>query len=311
MARALTTIAHAQMYFSSSPDMLDAAGSGWTSGTNQSLMFQAMSGDGGSINVGIDIGGHAIGFNSPASASYGWTSGFAQQSLQADFDPNLVRLFDKQGLGWVTQESVSAGSTVSVSVDGASATANQGTLSSPFGFANFSATDGTVRVARPVAIAETAGGANDQTAIVRMRQVGTDSLSVTLYKVDDLNGSIGTLHPGDPGYAAAAQGRAYETTAGTTAIAGPGYGQFAQAAIVHVNAGDLVAQVLTDVTWGAVYWGFAQANESIGAQKVGHLWNYGLNTWGWEDTWGGGDLDYNDLVVGLDFTSASGHGWLA
>jgi hypothetical protein len=31
---------------------------------------------------------------------------------------------------------------------------------------------------------------------------------------------------------------------------------------------------------------------------------------GFEDTYCGGDRDYNDLVVGLDFTSASGHGWL-
>jgi len=38
---------------------------------------------------------------------------------------------------------------------------------------------------------------------------------------------------------------------------------------------------------------------------------YGLNTWGWEDTFGGGDQDFNDLVVQLDFTSAHGHGWLA
>ena len=45
-------------------------------------------------------------------------------------------------------------------------------------------------------------------------------------------------------------------------------------------------------------------------QPVGHLWNYGLNTWGWEDTYGGGDHDYNDLIVQLDFTSAHGHGWL-
>ena len=309
LARALTTVAHAQMYFSTSPDMLDSVGGGWASGSNQSLMFQAMLGDGAS--AGISIGGQAVGFDSPASAAYGWTPGFAQQSLQSDFDANLVRLFDKQGLGWTTQASVSAGSSVSVSVDGALATAKQGTLSSPFGFADFSAADGTVRVARPVAIAETAGGANDQMAIVRMRQVGTDSLSVTLYKVDDLDGTIGDLQPGAPGYAAAAQGRAYHTTTGATAIAGPGFGQWGQAAIVGVDAGDLVAQVLTDVTWGATYWGFAQANESLGTQKVGHLWNYGLNTWGWEDTWDGGDRDYNDLVVGLDFTSASGHGWLA
>ena len=45
-------------------------------------------------------------------------------------------------------------------------------------------------------------------------------------------------------------------------------------------------------------------------RPVGHLWNYGLNTWGWEDTYGGGDHDYNDLIVGIDFTSTAGHGWL-
>lgn len=49
----------------------------------------------------------------------------------------------------------------------------------------------------------------------------------------------------------------------------------------------------------------------MSGQHVGHLWNYGVNTWGWEDMNGGGDFDYNDLIVGLDFTSASGNGWLA
>ena len=67
---------------------------------------------------------------------------------------------------------------------------------------------------------------------------------------------------------------------------------------------------LTNFTTGNTFSGFAQANETVNGQHVGHLWNYGLNTWGWEDTPGGGDHDYNDLVVGLDFTSASGHGWL-
>ena len=33
--------------------------------------------------------------------------------------------------------------------------------------------------------------------------------------------------------------------------------------------------------------------------------NQGLNTWGWEDTFGRGDHDYNDLTVQLDFTSAT------
>jgi hypothetical protein len=157
-----------------------------------------------------------------------------------------------------------------------------------------------VRVARPVAIAETADGASDQTAIVRLRQDGTDTLSVTFYRVDDLNGTINGLHPGDAGYQAPLQSRAYQTAAGGTSIGGPGYGNYEQTTLSHVNAGDLVAMQLTNNTSGNSYLGFAQANEVVNGQHVAHLWNYGLNTWGW------GHLrrrrpHYNDLVVGLDY----------
>ena len=44
LARALTAIAHSQWSFDTSPDMLDAAGGGWQSGVDQSLLFQTMSG---------------------------------------------------------------------------------------------------------------------------------------------------------------------------------------------------------------------------------------------------------------------------
>jgi len=159
-------------------------------------------------------------------------------------------------------------------------------------------------------VAETAGAQNDQLAIVRLRQDGQDNLSLTFYRVDDLSGAINGLHPGDPGYQAALQSRAYQMTSGGTSINGPGYGNYEQTGLQHVNAGDLVAMQLTDTTHGNTYSGFAQANETVNGAHVGHLWNYGLNTWGWEDTYGGGDHDYNDLVVGIDFTSTSGHGWL-
>jgi hypothetical protein len=161
-----------------------------------------------------------------------------------------------------------------------------------------------------VAIAETADGASDQTAIVRLRQDGQDTLSITFYRVDDLNGTINGLHPGDAGYQAALQSRAYQAASGGTSIGGPGYGNYEQTTLSHVNAGDLVAIQLTNNSSGNSYLGFAQANEVVNGQHVAHLWNYGLNTWGWEDTYGGGDHDYNDLVVGIDFTSTSGHGWL-
>jgi hypothetical protein len=161
-----------------------------------------------------------------------------------------------------------------------------------------------------VAVAETVGAQNDQVAIVRLRQNGVDNLSLTFYQVDDFSGSVNGVHPGDPGYAAAALARAYQLTSGGTSIGGPGYGNQGQTSLMHVDAGDIIAMTLTDTTSGAVFWAFSQSNETVNGQHVVHEWNYGLNTWGWEDQAGGGDRDYNDMVVQLDFTSAYGNGWL-
>ncbi|RVU20323.1 calcium-binding protein [Methylobacterium oryzihabitans] len=142
-------------------------------------------------------------------------------------------------------------------------------------------------------------------------------MSIAFYRVDDLDGTIDGLAPGQAGYDAAVTGRLYTTTTGGTAVAGPGYGLYTQALLSGVDNGDLIAMTVTsgfyDKTVSSVthdYYGFSAANESAGGRGVTHLWNYGLNTWGWEGTYGGGDLDYNDLVVQLDFTSASGSGWL-
>jgi hypothetical protein len=143
-----------------------------------------------------------------------------------------------------------------------------------------------------------------------VRQNGENSLSLTFYRVDDLDGTIAGLRPGDHGYQEAILIRAYQTTNGYPSVGGPGYGQFEQTGLLHVDAGDLIAMQLTNNTTGIVYSAFAQANETVAGQSVGHLWNYGLNTWGWEDTYAGGDRDFNDLIVGLDFTSNAGHGWL-
>jgi hypothetical protein len=183
-------------------------------------------------------------------------------------------------------------------------------LSSPFGFADFVTGAGAVRVARPVAVAETAGGADDQTAVVRLRQNGEDSLSLSVFRVDDLSGTVDGLAPGAAGYAAAAAGRVYAASNGMTSLDGPGYGGYGEYVLTNVDAGDMIAFRLTDRTSGNVFWGFAQANEKVNGQPVGHLWNYGLNTWGFEDQVGGGDHDFNDLILQFDFTSTSGSGWL-
>jgi hypothetical protein len=133
-----------------------------------------------------------------------------------------------------------------------------------------------------------------------------NDLAVTFYKVDDLAGTIGGVAPGQAGYVEAMSTRLYQLSSGGALMNGPGYGNFAQAELLHVNAGDMIAMAIANMTTDNNFFAFSQANPD----GTGHLWNYGLNTWGWEDQYGGGDHDYNDLVVVLDFTSHAGHGLL-
>ena len=309
LARAISDIAHAQMYYATAPDVLTSQGSGWASSIEQALLVQVMSTAGASVTVTAD--GHATVISSKATATHAWTAQLAQQVLQKDFDPALVTLFDGASQGSVSQVTLSAGESLAVSINGTDAQPYSLGLTNSFGFDDFQTTAGAVRVARPVAVAEVAPGDSDPTAIVRVRQNGIDHVELVLYRVDDLTGAIGNLHPGDPGYEAAAEVRAYHTAAGAASIAGPGYGKFAKVDLPHIDANDLIALQLKNLTTHQTFWGFTQANETVHGEKVAHLVNYGLNSFGFEDRFGGGDRDYNDLIVGIDFTSASGSGLLA
>ncbi|HQS10711.1 MAG TPA: hypothetical protein PLK13_17955 [Xanthobacteraceae bacterium] len=304
LARALTAIAHAQIY-SDAPAVLGIVDTTHAvSDASQTLLVQSQGMDG---SFSLSAGGQSFTAQG-GGGDLAWTSRLAQQSLQSDFDPDLVRIFD--GVGQATPGSIHVANGAALSAtSGTDALAlYQAALTSAFGFAAFGTEDAAVTLARPVAIAETAGGANSQDVVVRLRQNGADETHLTFYKVDDLNGDIGGLAPGAAGYADAAQARAYHTVDGQTSIDGPGWGNYAQTEITRVNTGDIIAMKLTN---GAnTFWGFAQANEQADGAGVTHLWSYGLNTWGWEDLAGGGDRDYNDLIVQLDFTSTSGDGWL-
>ncbi len=329
LARALTAIAQSQMNYSETvPDVAELHGGSWESGARQTLLVQTTlhnpagvpSHTGGMVSVAG--GDETLDFVSGASDAYAWTSRFAGQVEQQGFSPGLMALFDGQQQGALHQLTVDAGDTFSVSINGSQASGAAGLLTSDFGFIDFQTADGsTVRLARPVAVAETVQVPTvdpdhqpDGTAIVRFRQADSDNLAVRFYKVDDYTGAVGGAKPGDANYAAAAATAAYTLVSGgsssdQTLVAGPGNGQYGEATF-HVRPGDIVAMQLTNVTTGNTYWAFSQANESVGGEPVGHLWNYGLNTWGWEAGHNGGDHDFNDLVVQLDFTSAYGHGYL-
>ena len=311
LARALTEIAHSQVYFSDVPDVIASDNSGgWTSGAAQTLLFQTTATAAAAVT--IQAGSDALNVSTAAHESYAWTSQFAQQSLQSDFDSAIIALFDGQSQGALVQDTVAAGEALSIGFNGAATTAAQANLSSSFGFADFySDSANFVRVAQSVAVAETANGADDVNVVVRVRQSAGATLSLKFYNVDDYNGTIGGLAPGDDGYAAAADARAYSLqAAGGTSLAGPGCGNFAQDQLVGVDAGQYIAMELVNVTTGNTFWAFSQANEVVGGEHIAHLWNYGANTWGWEDMLGGGDRDFNDLVVQLDFTSTAGQGLL-
>ncbi|GEP54964.1 M10 family metallopeptidase C-terminal domain-containing protein [Reyranella soli] len=319
LARELTHIAHHQMSFADIPSLIEggSGGTGWTSGTDQTFLIQATTV--APMSASLMLGDHTINFDDTVAATYAWTSRFAEQVMQDNFDPNLVRLFDKQAMGWVGSWDVAEGASVSAIIGQGTGLANQANLTSTFGIADFATqmfkttdkgvtttlTGGDIHLARAVAVAETVGAADGQDAIVRVRQNGQDQLAVTFYKVDDYSGKIGNLNPGDAGYAEAAANHAYALQSGGSQLLGPGYGFFEQTSIT-VNAGDKIAMMLTNRSSGDVWYAFTQAN----SDGKGHIVNYGHNTWGFEDTRGGGDHDFNDLVVQLDFTSHYGNSWL-
>jgi len=300
LTRALTTFAHGQLY-GEGPGLLGAdAGSA----ASQSLLFQPVLGSDGTIDVVTSNG--TVSWGAAAGSAYAWTSQLVQQSLQQDFDASLVRLFDGHSHARAYQLTLEEGESLTVGVAGQATTTPQAALSNDYGFVDYLSLDpgSAVRVARVVAVAETAGGADDQEAIVRLRQNGTKQASLLIYEVDDLTGTIDGLAPGDAGYDAASQARAYRTADGDRWIDGPGFGEYLETSILDVDAGDLIAMRLS--SGSDQFFAFAQANEAVDGALVNHLWNYGLNTWGWEDMKGGGDLDYNDIIVQLDFISATG-----
>jgi hypothetical protein len=122
--------------------------------------------------------------------------------------------------------------------------------------------------------------------------------SINLYKIDDAFGTITAangqkLHPGDPGYVQAAL---------ANAVAGPSLsgtnGQTITADKVF-QGGSMYAPILvTNITAGRpegenIFTAFALGN----ADRTDHIRLLGNNTFGFEDLMGGGDKDFNDVII--------------
>ena len=304
LARTLTAIAHAQTSTTAPAVMSVVDALTGTSTVAQTLLVQNNFTTGASVLVQVD-GTDPVDMG--GNDALGWTSRLAGQAVQgADFDSDLMPLLDGATKSAPYEISVQAGDTLGVLADGTALALYQQALTNDYGFIQYGDADGGITLARPVAIAQTAGGAPDQTAILRIRQNGGDASQLEIYEVDDLVGTVNGYAPGQAGYAEQAATRDYQLVGGGTVIDGPGQGNFAQYQITGVDPGDIMALKYTDVTTADTYWAFSQANPS----GVTAIFNYGLNTWGFDDRPITGDHDFNDLVVQIDYVSTAGQGLL-
>lgn len=114
------------------------------------------------------------------------------------------------------------------------------------------------------------------------------------YAVDDPTGRIGNLNPGDPGYAEAAIAQKLDLTVGL-----PGGKLLAPFVIADGTPEDFLAKNPNNQsTQGTLaYFAYMGANPD----GVDHLRLLGDNVFGFEDKFGGGDADFNDLVVQVNF----------
>jgi uncharacterized protein YkwD len=124
-----------------------------------------------------------------------------------------------------------------------------------------------------------------------------------LYRVDDIDGTVDGFKPGDAGYTIAALKRSKEAGQdvefdrqghSTNKSLNGGY-IYAPFVVADGN----VDQVLTSKDAGKaphVYFNYIAAN----GDKFDHIKSLGGNQFAFEDTWGGGDKDYNDLTFKID-----------
>jgi hypothetical protein len=118
--------------------------------------------------------------------------------------------------------------------------------------------------------------------------------SVGFYSIDDPTGRIGNLIPGDTGYAEAAIRNRVDFSNGLS-----GGVLLAPFLIADSTPENFLAQnPANQPNQGALaYFSFLNANPD----GIDHIRLLGENTFAFEDLFGGGDLDYNDVVIQLSF----------
>lgn len=125
------------------------------------------------------------------------------------------------------------------------------------------------------------------------------------YCVLDSDGTVNdpitgeSISPGQSGYKAAALAES-NLVKSLTELQLHEDGSIENAAKVQLNGGIMMAPyaVITEPGKQATYFDFASANPD----GISHFKQISMNTFGMEDIYGGGDFDYNDLIISVQFT---------
>lgn len=322
LGRTLSTIAQTQYYGQKNPILIRAGSDKIKSAFSQTLLVQN---ENSSVQTNtLFYGDSSLKFISSVNP-FAWNSTIAQQSLQTIVDDDLIELITGGTQGASQTIQAKFGDELSLmNSSGNYVPLYQASLTNDFGFIRFGDAQGTsVVLARPVAIAQNVEGQSNQYAIIRMRtgvprtndnSTQADDLTLELYRVDNLSGGIeradGTIsNPGDMDYISLAEARNYAAITGKDSLEAPDPYQLSTSIIQHVDQNDIIAMKVTNKTTGEEFWSFSEQNPKSPLQgNRTHIWNYGLNTWGWDVTLDADNSDqsFTDLIVGIDFISLNG-----
>ncbi|WP_253276484.1 DUF4114 domain-containing protein [Synechococcus sp. PCC 6312] len=155
------------------------------------------------------------------------------------------------------------------------------------------------------------------TAQVEIARGGAYNNTLALFKVDSLTGGLDTtgdgiidLQPGDTTYTQAVMERIQDPLTGKLLPTVPtiftSQGQsvtlptgflYGMALITNGSLGEFLGSNPSNASTGFIHTFFSF--EAANPDGVAHIRRLGQTLWGFEDLFGGGDLDYNDMVVGL------------
>lgn len=135
-----------------------------------------------------------------------------------------------------------------------------------------------------------------------------------IFPVDDADGRIGNLRPGDPGYAQAALSRTGRRTffsgnqevGQTQTVELPGGRYFGMYLVQNGTVAEFLAENPTNSVGDRpnVFFSFQAANPD----GVDHVRESAGHRFAWEDLTHGGDRDFNDLAVAFTFGTPTGTG---